>query len=214
MAQGPDWLYDGEVNRWFTLQQKRGIRNRQLDRMRDEFIEKVNNRSNELIIKLSTGQMNIQAWVTQMRGLIKDTYTVEYVFGAGGVNNMTQADWGRVNAQLKAQYAFLDRFAADIAAGKLSPAQIAARSRMYLDSATQSHERGKAAARGLRLPQYPGDGRTRCRANCKCSWLIREDESAYYCTWLLGKAEHCEDCYLLASRYNPLIIPKMQWRPA
>ena len=122
---------------------------------------------------------------------------------------MTQSDYGRVGGLLKRQYQYLDNFAKEIGAGKLSQGQVETRSKMYINSSTQAFERGKASTLGLpQLPAYPGDGQTRCRTNCKCNWRIIDKETHWECTWNLNPAEHCDDCLANAARWNPLVIPK------
>jgi hypothetical protein len=123
---------------------------------------------------------------------------------------MTPADWGAVGRLVRDQYAFAHRFAADIAAGQLSEAQIGARSGLYIDSSTQAFERGRSASYGLpALPEYPADGSQACRSNCKCRWDIRETEDSWECRWLLNRAaEHCDSCVANADRWNPLVLAK------
>jgi hypothetical protein len=57
---------------------------------------------------------------------------------------MTQRDWGRLGADLRhTQYKALDGFALDIADGKLTPAQINARSKLYMNASNKQYWRGK-----------------------------------------------------------------------
>ncbi|MDD5245620.1 MAG: hypothetical protein PHU49_16550 [Syntrophorhabdaceae bacterium] len=122
---------------------------------------------------------------------------------------MTQADWGRIGSMVKKQYEYQAKFAAEVAAGNLTEPQIAMRSSMYVNSATQAYEVGKQIERGMpALPQYPGDGNTRCHSNCQCTWEIEETDTEWLATWSLHEAEHCEDCVELSGRYNPLRLPK------
>jgi hypothetical protein len=202
----PSWTYNPETN--IYTRGNRGITPTRIIEARNTFVAKTVTSSDALAVRLTTGEITVQQWVTQMRDLLRSTYSAEYMLGRGGLDAMTQADYGRLGAMLKEQYGYLDRFASDIAAGKLSPAQIQMRARMYIDGATQAHERAAGAARGLVLPAYPGDGTTQCRANCKCSWDIQKTANAWICRWRLNKAEHCPDCMTRAAQWNPLIIPR------
>jgi hypothetical protein len=85
-------------------------------------------------------------WRDAMRQEIKDEYIRQYLFGRGGRDQMTPADWGSIGGMLTEQYRFLDRFAEQIADGALSTAQIRARARMYINSAREAYERGKQRA--------------------------------------------------------------------
>ena len=164
--------------------------------------------SSTLANDLLNGDINVQQWTLNFRERLKTTYVNQYMVGRGGVNNMTQADWGRIGRQLRDQYSYMNQFAAQIARGDLTTAQIEARMKLYFNSATQMFERGQAASSGVVLPQYPGDGRTQCRTNCKCNWEIIEDDTKYNCYWRLNPAEHCPDCLENRRRWNPLVVWK------
>lgn len=157
---------------------------------------------------LMAGDISIQEWVLGFRRTLKQSYIQQYLLGRGGRNVMTQADWGRLGGILQRQYGFMQNFAKDIIDGKLSPAQVNARMKLYFESSTQAFERAKVAAIGLTLPQYPGDGRTQCRSNCKCEWDIHETEATWECYWRLNPAEHCDDCLNNAATYNPYVVDK------
>ena len=101
-----------------------------------------------------------------MRLAIKNEHLAQYMVGRGGKAQMTPRDYGIIGAILKEQYRYLDGFAADLAAGKLTPAQAIARARLYILNAQQSFWRGRSQAPGLpRLPPYPAAGDTECLVN-------------------------------------------------
>lgn len=177
--------------------------------MRDEFTDGVLKESDTLISNLmESGSINVQQWTLDMRELIKNTYRAQYELAIGGRENMTPADYGRLGGILQEQYRYLQGFADDLAAGRLSPSQAMYRARMYINSSTQAFERARAAGFGLTLPQYPGDGGTQCLTNCKCQWDIQFDEKefAFNCYWRLGYAEHCPDCLDAAKIYSPYVV--------
>lgn len=177
--------------------------------LRDEFTEQVQVESDLLIYALmQEGEITIQQWTLSMRELIKNVYRAQYELGIGGSQNMTQADYGRLGGILQEQYRYLQNFAQEIADGKLSISQALYRARLYIDSSTQAFERARAAGYGLTLPQYPGDGSTRCLANCKCEWEIKQTDFFFECFWRLGYAEHCPDCIEASQVYNPYLAPR------
>jgi len=100
--------------------------------------------SDVLATLVSEGNLSPEDWERVMREEIKGEYLRQYMLGKGGKENMTPRDWGKVGAMLKAQYAFLGGFVGAIAAGKLSEAQIRARSNLYFSSARQAFETAKA----------------------------------------------------------------------
>lgn len=179
--------------------------------LRDSLIASHKDDADGLAAQLANGDITIGQWQRGMRQMVTNSHSQQYSMAVGGRNVMTQADWGRVGATVKGQYQYLDNFANQIADGGMTEAQIAARSRMYVEASGTTFERAMTQSRDMpALPQYPGDGGTQCLTNCKCSWVIRETETAWQCTWTLHPAEHCEDCIELSERYNPYTIPKME----
>ena len=89
---------------------------------------------------VSSGVLKPDDWASLFRQEIKEEWLAQYIAGRGGVDQMTPADWGWIGGKLNAQYnRYLARFLEDIKAGKLSPAQIAARARMYILSAEHAY---------------------------------------------------------------------------
>lgn len=80
---------------------------------------------------LLDGRMTPDAWRDAMRGTIRSVHVQLRVVGAGGPDQMTPREYGRLGASLKREYKYLDAFARDIAAGNLSNAEIALRASMY-----------------------------------------------------------------------------------
>ncbi len=205
---GP-WTWDDVSGRYRNVETGRYMGAKQMVAARDDFVVALKADSDLVAQQLADGEISLGRWMLDMEVRIKQAYTDQYILAVGGRNNMTQADWGRVGSMVKEQYGYLEKFATEAQAGKLSPAQIKARSRMYMDSSTQAFERGNAASRGMPgLPAYPGDGQTVCRANCKCHWEIEDAESGWDCTWSLGDAEHCPDCEENAGKWNPLHVER------
>ena len=203
------WRWDDRAKRYRDTATGRFITQHKAVTLRDYYIEAQKSQMDALTRKLLDRQINVQQWVLDMRQQVKETYINEYMLARGGRNNMTQADWGRVGRMLKDQYKYIDGFARDIDSGKVSGGQIRTRARMYVDSATQAFERAKSESLGMpRLPAYPGDGQSQCRANCQCSWDITEFEDRWEAVWHLGVAEHCPDCVANSERWAPLVISK------
>lgn len=117
------------------------------DTVWDYIQRSINSTSNvsELLADLvGSGQLAPKDWYSLMKEELKREYIRQYLLAHGGLDTMTPADWGRIGGMLKEQYAYLKNLAAEIAAGKLSPAQIAARMNMYFNSARESFERAFA----------------------------------------------------------------------
>lgn len=102
-----------------------------------------------------------------------------------------------IKAAVVGQLPYLRQFAAAIAAGRLSDAQIAARAGLYAGAVCATW--GSARWAGAGLPAMPGDGSTECLTQCGCAWAFRDD--GYY--WERGKNDSCPTC----------ISREAQWRP-
>jgi hypothetical protein len=103
---------------------------------------------------------------------------------------------------------YFDRFVADIAKGRYDedPNGIQRRLAMYMNSARQAYTRAELEARGIpALPIMPGQGKTQCLTNCKCTLQMKKEGNLWHIFWKLGKAEHCPDCDNLSRQWNPLI---------
>lgn len=57
--------------------------------------------------------------MSTIRSEAKSSHIASYAAGKGGVKQLTQADYGRLGSTLKKQYAYLDRFSADLTAGEV-----------------------------------------------------------------------------------------------
>lgn len=166
---------------------------------------------------VSSGQISPADWRERMRQEIKIAYIQQYLAARGGATQMTQRDWGSIGGMIADQYRYLDGFVDAIAGADppLSEGYIAARARMYANSAREASERAHARGRGLpngSLPAWPGDGSTQCLSNCKCHWEIDEELDAegnvirFLAYWRLGAAEHCPDCTDRAAAWSPFVV--------
>ena len=178
----------------------------------------VNSAGTDLLANLAAnGMLSPTDWHEMMREQIKREYIRQYMLGRGGRGSMTAVDWGSIGGMLREQYRYLDDFARLVADGTLSEGQIRARAAMYVNSAREAFERGKARALGIpagELPAMPGDGSTICLTNCNCDWVHEEvqgevgDPIGWDSTWTLGpvKTSHCQDCLDRAKKWNPFEI--------
>lgn len=201
----PVWTYDRSSRRYREESSGRYIGAKQMTALRDTFTDRLRERASGLASDLASGATTQSQWERGMRQLVKSANIDLAALGKGGRAQMTPADWGRVGQTVRTQYQYLGRFADWTPA--LSEAQVAARGALYVESATASYERARAAAFHVTLPAYPGDGRTACVANCRCAWEIEETEMGLECTWAAAEdAATCPDCALNASLWAPLVF--------
>lgn len=210
------WAYDPRSRRYRNLDTGQYVARSTVLDWTEEFLTVSGDSVAGLADLLVNGALTVGDWQGQMREEVKRVYIAEYVAGRGGLQQMTPRDWGIIGRALRDQYHYLDNFAAEVAAGELSPAQIKARARMYIEASHAAFERATAEAWGMpRLPAYPSDGQTTCLTNCRCDWInIREVRNSdgtlhgWEATWKLDdRAEHCADCPANAALWNPLFIP-------
>lgn len=131
--------------------------------------------SKEVVTAASeTANEDPQGWYDVMRREIKDEYNRQYLAGIGGRHMMTQSDWGIVGSMISEQYRYLEAFMQKVIEGVLSIGTIAARARMYINSAKEAFFRASTKAHGK-----AGYGEK---------------------LWELGTTEmHCDDCPELAA---------------
>lgn len=203
------WVWDDRVQRYRNTSTGRFLGAKQMVDLRDEFVEAQKAAAHELADQVVAGDISLQRWTLDMRDLIKTNFIDEYVMAHGGRSNMTPRDWGIIGHMCRDQYSFLEGFAKDIDAGKLSPAQIRARASLYMNAATHAFERGASEVRGIpRLPAYPADGSSLCGVNDRCTWEYEETDTEWHVTWTLHPAEHCQSCLDRAQMWKPLVVAK------
>lgn len=151
---------------------------------------------------LSSGSADVTEWMSAVRTELKNAYLQLAALGKGGWDQMTPADWGRVGGDLADQFAYLQRFADEIAVGNLTEGQITTRLGMYAEATKEAYWDTWQSTADVtanpdlpELTQTPGDGQTQCLTNCNCS-LSAEADGVH---WNLHDGEHCPDCQALAA---------------
>jgi hypothetical protein len=143
------------------------------------------------------GGISLQEWQTGIVTELRDLHLQAYALGAGGWENLTDADYANIKKTLDSEMVFFDAFSKEIADGKLSNAQIEARSQMYASRLNNVYENGRLAshikagyktesrhrtvtesceecieyelAGIVEINTLPNPGEAcRCRSNCKC----------------------------------------------
>jgi hypothetical protein len=137
---------------------------------------------------------NATVFERSMQEALARAHTAAYLRGTAdrtGVltKGLSRAERVDVKARLKEQADYLRGFAQ--AAPQLSEAQVAQRSALYLGAVRATYYGARFPGVGI----YPGDGGTACKGNCKCS--LEEREGGVW--WVLGPAEHCDECRARAS---------------
>jgi hypothetical protein len=149
----------------------------------------------ELTRQLYSQQINLQQWEISAASVLKDAHLSAATWARGGTANMGFVEFGRVGGAYGDELRYLDKFAQDIAAGRVSEAQALARIDQYGKAGQQAYWREYALAGKLiywnlnpgescggcvelaagspyqrgELWTVPGAGRTPCRGSCNCT---------------------------------------------
>lgn len=202
------WTYDISSRRYRNAQTGRYLSAASSIELRDDVVTRLRSDAEALARRLADQDLTVQQWEAEMQRAVSSANTVQWAFGRGGRHAMTDDDLAALADLIRSQHQYLRAFAEDAAAGKLSEAQIAARSKLYYASSVQAYERGRAAAWNVVPPHVPGDGSTPCGANCKCAISYRETDDTVELRWKLQSGESCSGCKRRARDWSPLVIAK------
>lgn len=200
-----EWEFSDDF-RFYDAEEERYITENQLRALSERYIKSRVGVVDQLIGLLMAG-MFLPRWVGEMRKEIRSSYYVMYLLGRGGQSSLGTLDGSILNDQLRNQYIYLNNFANAMAEGGLSEAQIAARAGLYFQSSRQMFERGRAGARGLILPAYPGES-SECGVNCRCKWRIINFEDKWSCYWVRSAKESCATCLSRSAEWSPYVVYK------
>lgn len=201
------WQYDLSVHRFRDLRTGRFLSPATAIDLRDRFQERRRADVDALTRRLADKTISVQEWEREMTQALRDLFHAQYAYGRGGLNAMTAADYAEAHRLVEEQRVFLRAFTEDIAAGRLSEAQIGARAKLYYGASRQAYERGRSAAFGVQLPAYPGQG-SPCGSNCACYWALVDKPETVEATWRRTAQESCSVCKRRARDWSPLVISK------
>lgn len=169
----PEWTYDTTLGRYRNATTGRFLSEADALRLTRRTIAQADQQLQELMQQLDQQVITLPQWQRQVAALIKRLHLAQYILGRGGIRQTTPADFLEVARILKAEYRYLDGFARDLAAGRLSLAQASARARLYLAKTRLSYWSGQRRA------QDQGPMPTEMRR-------------------LLAPVDHCRECVLYA----------------
>lgn len=168
---------------------------------------------NDLFQQILSGDIDIGSGQYRFREMVRQMHGMQLIAGAGGDKSLVSSDdWLKLGEELRSQYLYMEKFFRDIASGKISPAQAAARARMYAHSSRATFWR-QAVGVDVKLPAVPGDGSTDCVTNCRCRWSFEYERNrrgrviAVLAKWNILPGENCATCVDRAAQWNPLRIP-------
>lgn len=176
--------------------------------LRAEFVEARQVAIRALGRGLGDGSLTVNEFRRAMRDEVEALNGVEFMFGRGGRKAMTLADRQALSALIGQQWAYVDNFVIQAAAGGLTAGQIESRAVMYGAAGHAAAEAGRMASyTGFRAPVMPGVG-TICLTNCRCSWSITETEDGWRARWVRHATDSCETCISRELQYGEYIQSK------
>lgn len=202
------WEWDAASRRYRNVDTGRYLSASASIELRDDLVSRLRSDTDALARRLAAEDLTVQQWEAAMQANVRTVNTVQMSLGRGGRNAMTDDDRTALAELIRGQHEYLRSFAEDIAAGRLSEAQISARSKLYYGSSTQAYERGRASAWGVRPPHVPGDGSTECMSACRCFLIYVDKPDAVHVTWHTTSGESCATCKSRARTWSPLVISK------
>lgn len=163
-----------------------------------EYIRSQKDVLSEIGDRLISGNLELADWENEVAKTLKTLHINAYTLGKGGIERLTQRDYGTVGAKIKKEYVYLRNFTNDIATGEMSIAQFKNRLRMYADSAFGTYQKGRIishksdgfnwyrnirnasescnecisiSAKGWgRTGTYPDIGARTCKGDDRCNW--------------------------------------------
>lgn len=150
------------------------VPDRQVRAVLDVVLRRQAEHMRDLTGQLQGGTLTLGDWQRQMMQAVKSSHLMGTSLASGGWKQMTQADFGWAGQRIRSQYAYLDKFARDIAAGRQSLTGAPARAELYAESARATH---RAATQ--RMARLRG---------------LEQERN------VLGAADHCRGCLAQQAR--------------
>lgn len=167
--------YDATANRYRHVQSGRFVPDATVRSAVDQVLNDTASSVQGLTEQLRSGAISVQEWRSGMEASIKSAHVAAGVAARGGFAQASQADYGWIGSQIKTQYQYLDRFAAQIVSGAQPlDGTLTSRADLYAQAGRVTHREMER-----RMARIGGKS---------------EEKS------VLGAADHCEGCVGAASQ--------------
>lgn len=159
---------------------------------------------------LAQGRIDLDEWADAMQTELRRYHLATSVLGAGGANQMVQANFEIAQRKAEEQVGYLNRWADEMRRGTFpldAAPRVRQRAKLYAGAGNATFSESRAQRYGIPpLPYHPGVD-TDCKVGCKCSWEFQPVEGGWDCYWRVNaEAEHCATCNERAAQANPLRI--------
>ena len=166
----PGYSYDPRTHAYRNLSTGRLVARQAITDLLRDVADGAGNRLAALGRSAVRGDLTPRQFYELMQREVKYAYNACAALAAGGWDRLTAREWGGNGIRLRAQYAYLRDFAADIAAGKLTEAQAAARASTYGDSAYSRYwelDRQKQETAGVTMARWQTAGDDKVCVECQ-----------------------------------------------
>lgn len=191
----PNLTWDAASGRYRDTDTGQWVSRARVRREVDLSLANLTRMTDTLADDLRAGRISLSEWRASMREAIKQVQLGSTAVAKGGLDQMTQADFGRVGQRIRTEYDHLERWVEQIKAGAPFDQRVESRARQYLRSGRSTYlgleardmaERGYLARSVTRPAEHcaeclaeaekglvPVDqivpvGQRTCLSNCKC----------------------------------------------
>ena len=164
------YLYRRDTNTYHNARTLRPVPAEPIRKLVDTQVTQAENYVSELAAMVDDGQIAYSTFLRTMQTDLKRLHLNFRAVGAGGFSNLTQVDFGKVDAKLMDGFRRLDNFVRDFRTGEISVRQAQNRAQMYVGTA--------------RIDFFEA---RQDHAWIDSDWVEIERR-------VLRPAEHCEDC--------------------
>ena len=162
--------------------------------------------------KLNAGG-SLKAWQQAMEKVLTQAHTAAFITSTAqrlGVppdsplisrSRLSRAERADITKAVQNQLGYLRGFVADVQAGQLSPAQIAARANLYGPSIRPFYYQQRWG--DWQIPDQLIPGNQACLGNCRCTISVADNgDGTGVLTRVLGGERHCSECPPLAGDHQ------------
>lgn len=142
-----EWSYDPISGR-YRGENGRFLSQKAIEALIDGRVNKLSTQLKDFTNRLIDGSITIDQWQGSVREALKPAHIQATMVGAGGKAAISQADYGRIGQKLRAEYAYLQKFASGLLANSISPPMALARIGLYAESVRASFWEGTAIRQG------------------------------------------------------------------
>lgn len=131
----PAYTWSRESSRYRNADSGRYVSRKDVLNVLDTHLAGAEQRLGDLTTAFHEGRVSSSVWMEQMSTELRRQHLQHSALGAGGWDQLTQRDHGRIGGKLQADYRRLEQFGRDIQAGDVTLAQALNRANLYAGNA-------------------------------------------------------------------------------